>query len=118
MLFILYSILHEALRELRAGWIIEVGKTVPVILSHVDTGIISSGGGFGSDAVCAVVFTVIIVEFVGTDAAATRHKISAVLFQFNVSEAHQVSGVEAFTGQDSRHGIGMSFPVRQGRMQV
>ena len=95
-----------------------MGKAVPVILSHVDAGIISSGGWFSSDAVCAVVLTVIIVEFVGTDAAAMRHKISAALFQFNVSEAHQMSGVEAFSGQDSHHGIRMSFPVRQGRMQV
>ena len=95
-----------------------MGEAVPVILSHVDAGIISSGGGLGSDAVCAVVLTVIIVEFVGTDAAATRHKMSAALFQFDISETHQMSCIEAFSGQDSRHGIGMSFPVRQGRMQV
>ena len=95
-----------------------MGETVPVILSHMNSGIISSGGGFGSDAVCAVVLTVIIVEFMGTDAAATRHKMSAALFQFDVSETHQMSGIEAFSGQDSRHGIGMSFPIRQGRMQV
>ena len=95
-----------------------MGEAIPVILSHMNAGIISSGGGFGSDAVCAVVLTVIIVKFMGTDAAATRHKMSAALFQLDVSETHQMSGVEAFSGQDSRHGIGMSFPVRQDRMQV
>ena len=118
MLFVFRSLLHKPLSELRAGGIIEVGKTVPVVLSHVDAGVISSGGGLGGGAVCAVVFAVIVVEFVGTDAAAMGQEMSGRLFQFDVSETHQFPGIEAFSGQNSRHGIGMPFSVRQGRMQI
>ena len=113
-----FCLLHEPLRELRAGGIIEVGEAVPVLLSHMDAGVISSGGGLGGGAVCAVILTVIVVELVGTDAAARGQKMSGGLFHFDVSEAHQFPGVEAFTGQDSHHGIGMPFSVRQCRMQV
>lgn len=65
-----FCLLHKPLRELRAGGIVEVGEAVPVVLAHVDAGVVSSGGGLGGSAVCAVVFTVIVVEFVGTNAAA------------------------------------------------
>ena len=97
------SLLHKPLRELRAGGIVEVGEAVPVVLSCVDAGVVSYGGGLISSAVCAVVFTVIVMEFVGTYVAVMGQEISAPLFQFDVSETHQPSCVEAFSGQNSRH---------------
>ena len=95
-----------------------MGEAVPVVLSCVDAGVVSSGGGLIGGAVCAIVFAVIVMEFVGTDAAAPGQEMSVCLFQFDVSETHQSSGVEAFSGQESCHGIGMPFSVCQGRMQV
>ena len=70
MLLVLQSLFHKPLCELRARGIIEVGEAVPVVLSCVDAGVVSSGGGLIGGAVCAIVFAVIVMEFVGTDAAA------------------------------------------------
>ena len=79
-----------------AGRIIEVGETIPVVLTDMDAGIVSSDGWFSCDTVHAVIFTVIVMKFMCPDAAAPGQKIFTVLFQFDISEAHQASGIEAF----------------------
>ena len=87
-IFVLRSLFHKLLCELGAGRIIKVGETIPVVLTDMDAGIVSSDGWFSCGTVYAVVFAVIVMEFVGTDAAAPGQKMSGSLFQFDVSEAH------------------------------
>ena len=117
-IFVLRSLFHKLLCELGAGRIIKVGETIPVVLTDMDAGIVSSDGWFSCGTVYAVIFTVIVVKLMCPDAAAPGQKIFTVLFQFDISEAHQASGIEAFFRQHSCHKEGMSFSVCQRRMQV
>mgnify|MGYP006979111607 CR=1 FL=1 len=61
-IFVLRSLFHKLLCELGAGRIIEVGETIPVVLTDMDAGIFSSDGWFSCGTVYAVIFTVIVVN--------------------------------------------------------